>query len=187
MNYSHEFRTLKIKTMSKQILTLFIFLFSNFLTSYSQDIEGMFNQGEQKKIAGDYHTAIGFYTKVLNSKPDHLNALLQRAFCHSIEKNYQGAIDDYTKVIAAHPEHVWAYISRGSANNKLKQFAIALPDFDKALSLNPESEEAQEALNNRGWAKQGLGDHDGACKDWNESKKKGNEEAKIILKNTHCK
>ncbi len=171
----------------KRYLLLLTFLLSNLLTSYSQDIEGMFKQGEQKKMAGDYHTAIGFYTKVLNSQPDHLNALLQRAFCHSIEKNYQGAIDDYTKVIAAHPEHIWAYISRGSANNKLNKFAVALPDFDKALSLNPENEEAQEALNNRGWAKQGLNDHDGACKDWNESKKKGNEEAKIILKNTHCK
>lgn len=171
----------------KQRILLIVFSLSFCLTSYSQDIDGMFKQGEQKKNAGDYQAAIGFYTKVLNSQPDHLNALLQRAFCNSIEKNYQGAIDDYTKVIGANPEHIWAYISRGSANNKLKKFAIALPDFDKALSLNPENEEAQEALNNRGWAKQGLGDHDGACKDWNESKKKGNEEAKIILKNTHCK
>jgi tetratricopeptide (TPR) repeat protein len=87
----------------KHILLLITFLLSNLLTSYSQDIDGMFNQGEQKKMAGEFHTAIGFYTKVLNSKPDHLNALLQRAFCHSAEKNYQSAIDDYTKVIAAHP------------------------------------------------------------------------------------
>ncbi len=171
----------------KHILLLITFLLSNLLTSYSQDIDGMFNQGEQKKMAGEFRTAIGFYTKVLNSKPDHLNALLQRAFCHSAEKNYQGAIDDYTKVIAAHPEHIWAYISRGSAYNKLKKFDLAMPDFDKALSLNPDNAEAGEALNNRGWAKEGLNDHDAACKDWNESKKKGNEEAKIILKNTHCK
>ncbi len=170
----------------KALITLFI-LHSSFFALHAQDIAGMFNQGEQKKNSGDYHTAIGFYTKVLNSEPAHLNALLQRAFCYSIEKNYQAAIDDYTKVIAAHPDHIWAYISRGSAYNKLKKFDVALTDFDKALSLNPASEEAQEALNNRGWAKEGLNDHDGACKDWNESKKKGNEEAKIILKNTHCK
>ncbi|MCG3164971.1 MAG: hypothetical protein POELPBGB_00731 [Bacteroidia bacterium] len=171
----------------KQLLTIFAILFINLSTSSGQDIEGMFNQGEQKKMSGDFHTAIGFYTKVLNSQPDHLNALLQRAFCHSAEKNYQGAVDDYTKVIAAHPTHIWAYISRGSAYNKLKKFDLALIDFDKALSLNPGNTEAGEALNNRGWAKDGLNDHDGACKDWNESKKKGNEEAKIILKNTHCK
>jgi len=177
---------LNLHIMKKSTVTFFALL-SSCIILYAQDIEGMFNQGEQKKAAGDYHTAIGFYTKVLNSEPTHLNALLQRAFCYSIEKNYQGAVDDYTKVIAAHPEHIWAYISRGSAYNKLKKFDLALPDFDMALSLNPKSEEAQEALNNRGWAKEGLKDHDGACKDWNESKKKGNEEAKIILKNTHCK
>jgi len=177
---------IKQNTMKKTIITLFLFHFSFFILP-AQDIEGMFNQGEQKKAAGDYQTAIGFYTKVLNSKPEHLNALLQRAFCYSIVKNYQGAVDDYTKVIASHPEHIWAYISRGSAYNKLEKFDLALPDFDKALSLNPGNDEAGEALNNRGWAKEGLKDHDGACKDWNESKKKGNEEAKIILKNTHCK
>ena len=103
--------------MKKAFIFFFTFLF--FYSVNAQDTEGMFNQGEQKKAAGDYQTAIGFYTKVLNSQPDHLNALLQRAFCYSIEKNYQGAVDDYTKVISAHPEHIWAYISRGSAYNKL--------------------------------------------------------------------
>lgn len=171
----------------KHLSILVILLFSQLSILPAQDIEGMFKQGEQKKAEGDFHIAIGFYTKVLNSQPDHLNALLQRAFCYSIEKNYQGAIDDYTKVIASHPDHIWAYISRGSAYNKLKKFDQAMPDFDKALSLNPDNAEAGEALNNRGWAKEGLNDHDGACKDWNESKKKGNEEAKIILKNTHCR
>lgn len=164
----------------KQLLLLLALLFSNLLTSYSQDIEAMFNQGEQKKMAGDFHTAIGFYTKVLNSEPNHLNALLQRAFCHSVEKNYQAAIDDYTKVIAEHPSHVWAFISRGSAYNKLKKFEIAIPDFDKALSLNPDNAEAGEALNNRGWAKEGLNDHAGACKDWNESKKKETRKQKLF-------
>lgn len=32
-----------------------------------------------------------------------------------------------------------------------------------------------------------LGDVKGACEDWNKSKKLGNEEAKIILKNNYCK
>lgn len=167
---------------------IILFMLSAFVPGLNaQDVDGMFAQGEQKKASGDYQTAIGFYTKVLNSQPDHLNALLQRAFCYSIERNYQGAVDDYTKVIASHPEHVWAYISRGSAYNKLEKFETAIPDFDKALSLDPDNAAAGEALNNRGWAKQGMKDHKGACDDWKESKKRGNEEAKIILKNTYCK
>jgi hypothetical protein len=42
-------------------------------------------------------------------------------------------------------------------------------------------------MNNRGWSKKFKGDKDGACKDWNASKKMGNDEAKIILKNNQCK
>jgi hypothetical protein len=32
-----------------------------------------------------------------------------------------------------------------------------------------------------------MGDTEGACEDWNKSKQLGNAEAKIILKNNHCK
>ncbi|MCC6690317.1 MAG: tetratricopeptide repeat protein, partial [Bacteroidia bacterium] len=82
------------------------------------------------------------------------------------------------------PDHEYAYVSRGSAKNKLKNFKEALLDFDRALQLKPDD---CEAYNNRGWAKKGLGDEDGACKDWHYSKKKGNDEAKIIIKNNHCR
>jgi tetratricopeptide (TPR) repeat protein len=82
------------------------------------------------------------------------------------------------------PGFLWAYISRGSALNKLKRFQEAMSDFNKALELDPEN---QEAYNNRGWAKKGLGDDKAACEDWKKSKKMGNEEAKIILGNSGCR
>ena len=44
-----------------------------------------------------------------------------------------------------------------------------------------------EAYNNRGFTKKLSGDLQGACADWNISKKLGNDEAKVILKNNHCK
>jgi hypothetical protein len=52
------------------------------------------------------------------------------------------------------------------------------------LNIDPNN---QEAYNNRGWAKNGLGLYKEACLDWKTSKKLGNEEAKIILKNNNCK
>ena len=60
-----------------------------------------------------------------------------------------------------------SYISRGSAYNKLEQYQTALIDFDKALNIDPKS---QEAYNNRGWAKTGLGLYKEACKDWKRSR-----------------
>ena len=52
------------------------------------------------------------------------------------------------------------------------------------LSLDPTD---QEAFNNRGWSYKGKGDMKAACRDWKESRKMGNAEAKIILSNNRCK
>ena len=59
-----------------------------------------------------------------------------------------------------------------------------LKDFNRVLSISAKD---TEALNNRGWTYQGMGKHDLACADWKKSKKYGNPEAKLILKNTNCK
>jgi tetratricopeptide (TPR) repeat protein len=75
-------------------------------------------------------------------------------------------------------------VSRGSAYNKLDQHGAAIADLDIAIELDPAN---SEAFNNRGWSKKALDDPDGACADWMESKRLGNPEARIILKNNHCK
>ncbi len=71
-----------------------------------------------------------------------------------------------------------------AALNKQKKYKEAMADYDRVLSLDPKN---TEAYNNRGWCKKWLTDTDGACADWNTSKRLGSEEAKIILKNNHCK
>ena len=106
-----------------------------------------------------------------------------KSYFYSYLQQYENAVADYTVVIKHDNKQVWSYISRGSAYNKLKKYEKALADFNVALNLDPEN---QEAYNNRGWAKKFLGDKSGACKDWKTSKKKGNKEAKIILKNNGC-
>ncbi|HIA06627.1 MAG TPA: tetratricopeptide repeat protein [Flavobacteriales bacterium] len=132
----------------------------------------------------DYKGAIEYYTKELADKPENLNAYYRRGFTYGRQGNHKAAIRDYSIIVKKDPEHVWAYISRGSSRNQLKLFEEAIADFDKAIEIAPKN---QEAYNNRGWAKHGLGDKKGACKDWKYSKKMGNGEAKIILSNTHCK
>ena len=66
----------------------------------------------------------------------------------------------------------------------MERYEEAMKDFNEALEIDPKD---QEAFNNRGFSKKGLGDKDGACKDWKSSRKLGNEEAKLILKNNYCK
>ncbi|MBI1285973.1 MAG: tetratricopeptide repeat protein [Flavobacteriales bacterium] len=153
-------------------------------TTWAQDADVLFGKAENLFANGDYQNAANLYTKVLAGDPENMNAYLRRGFCNSVLKKYDEAIADFSVVIDKHSDHPFAYISRGSAYNKTEDFKSALIDFDKALALDPEN---QEAYNNRGWAKNGMGLYKEACADWKKSKQLGNEEAKIILKNNHCK
>lgn len=161
-----------------------LFFLSLTLIGNAQDPTKIFNKAENLFANGSYEEATTLYSNVIQQDPTNMNAYLRRAFCESVLKNYQKAVDDYTKVIDAHPKHPFAYLSRGSAYNKLEEWKLALADFDMVLNLDPKN---QEAYNNRGWAKTGLGLHKEACQDWKTSRKLGNEEAKIILKNNQCK
>lgn len=152
--------------------------------SLAQNADSFYNKAEIKSNTGNYQAAIVLYTRAIKVNPKFTRAYYKRAFAHSMLKDYAAAVKDYSAVISKNPKHTWSYISRGSSYNKLKKYDLAVTDFDKALEIDPTN---QEAYNNRGWAKLGLDDKKGACKDWKKSKKLGNGEAKIILENNHCK
>jgi tetratricopeptide (TPR) repeat protein len=149
-----------------------------------KETEALFHEGEKAYNGGAYVKAIGLFTQVIERDKDNLNAYLQRGFCHSLVSQYEEAVRDFSAVIERKGDHRWAYTSRGSAYNKLNKYDLALRDFDTAISMDPKN---PEAFQNRGWAKKGLGDAAGACKDWRMSKKLGNGEAKIILENNRCR
>lgn len=164
-------------------ISMVFFLFLTF-QAHGQNTDALFNQAEDLFANGMYDEANVIYSKVISADPENMNAYLRRGFCNSVMSRYDKAIEDFSTVIDKHSDHPFAYISRGSAYNKLNDFQAGLADFDRALNLDPKN---QEAYNNRGWSKNGMGLFDEACKDWNTSKKLGNEEAKLILKNNHCK
>ncbi|MBK9148457.1 MAG: tetratricopeptide repeat protein [Flavobacteriales bacterium] len=143
-----------------------------------------FKAGEKAYRSGDHATAIVAYTHALDHSPGHVNAFLHRGFCQSILKQYEEAVADFTAVIQEKPEHAQAYLSRGSALAKLNRHAEAIADFDRVIALDGRN---GEAYNNRGWSRKAMGDQPGACKDWKESKRSGNAEARIILENNRCK
>ncbi len=146
--------------------------------------EVLFNEGQQAYKSGSYVKAIDLFTQALAVDREDLNTYLQRGFCYSLTGQYDAAIADFTSVIDRKKDHLWAYISRGSAYKKAGKFDLALKDFDTVLQLDPRNE---EAYNNRGWTYKALGNTKQACEDWKASKKMGNDEAKVILKNNNCK
>lgn len=143
-----------------------------------------FNKGQQLFAHVKYKEAIEAYTLAIMEDSSNTNAWIRRGFTKGMIKDFSGEMADYTKVIEMDRQHKWAYISRGSALNRLGDYTNAINDFNKALLIDPKE---PEAYNNRGFAKKMSGDKEGACNDWNISKKLGNGEAKIILKNNHCR
>lgn len=148
-----------------------------------QSAENLIEKGQRNVQNGHYEEALSYYNESIALMPENQDAYLKRAFVYSLLKDYEQAISDYSKVIDLNPTFALAYLSRGSAYNKLEKFELAISDFNKVIELDPEN---SEAYNNRGWSKKGLNDKKGACKDWKRSKKMGNSEAKIILKNNQC-
>lgn len=171
--------------IQKLALTLF-FIGGMLLKVPGQDSTAtdFFKKGELHYRNFEHAVAIGYFSRAIEFDPAHSNAYLYRGFCRNITKDFQGAIADFTKVIELNPDHKWAFVSRGSARNKTGDYTLAVEDFNRAIAIDPTD---QEAYNNRGFSKKMMGDKDGACEDWNKSKKLGNEEAKIILKNNYCK
>jgi tetratricopeptide (TPR) repeat protein len=145
--------------------------------------EDNFRKGDDLFAKGKYAESIESYTKAIEVDPENINAYIQRGMAYSITKDYQKAVADYSLVLQRNPDMINVKNSRGSAFLKLKMYDEAFADFNDIINADPGN---QEAYNNRGWCKKYLGDQEGACEDWKQSKKLGNAEAKIILKNNGC-
>lgn len=146
--------------------------------------DDFYKAAEKAYRAGDHAAAVDLYARTLEVAPEHVNAHLHRGFSLTILKRYEEAAADFSAVIDRKPEHAQAYLSRGSAYAKLGRHAEAIADFDRVIALDARN---GEAYNNRGWSRKATGDAAGACKDWKESKRTGNAEARIILENNRCK
>ena len=146
-------------------------------------VDDLMKAGDKAFSKGDYTACVESYSMAIESEPVNVNAHIQRGLAYSILKEYEKAVDDFNTALSLDNGLVHVRNSRGSAYLKLKQYDKAMEDFNAVLSADPEN---QEAYNNRGWCKKHKGDDKGACDDWKQSKKLGNSEAKIILKNNGC-
>jgi tetratricopeptide (TPR) repeat protein len=143
-----------------------------------------FNKGLQLIAQGKPAEAEKAFTLAIEADSLLYDAWIKRGFVRGMNSDFEGEMNDYNRVIRYDEKHTQAYISRGAAYNRLKEYNKALNDFNKAIELDAAS---AESYNNRGFTRKMMGDMDGACKDWNKSKQLGNDEARIILKNNHCK
>lgn len=163
----------------------FCILTNTFCTAQdSKKSAQLFNKGMVFLRQANNKEALKFFDQAFIADSMNFDACIKRGFVKGLNGDYEGEIVDYTHIISISPEHKWAYISRSGAYNRVGKYENAIADANKVIEIDPQN---SEAYNNRGFSKKALGDKEGACQDWNKSKKMGNSEANIILKNNLCK
>ncbi|MHC4663324.1 MAG: tetratricopeptide repeat protein [Planctomycetota bacterium] len=95
--------------------------------------------GKGEGDAGDYDTAIAYFTLAIILKPDYAEAYNNRGIRKDDMEEYEGAIADYDKAIKLNPKFVKAYSNRGVSKRHMGDLDGAIEDYTKALELDPEN------------------------------------------------
>jgi tetratricopeptide (TPR) repeat protein len=110
--------------------------------------------------AKDFPRCIADATAGLQLAPT-ANLWTNRANCRAALEQYDAAAEDFTQLIALSKDES-SYLLRGRVYVKAKQYQQALDDFNEAIHLKPDD---RNAYNDRGFAKDMLGDAAGAAAD----------------------
>jgi tetratricopeptide (TPR) repeat protein len=119
----------------------------------------------------NYRGAIEDCTKAIDLKKQYEEAYVCRGNAYCSIKNWQLAIEDLNYAIRLGTTNHSAYYGRGSAHFNQQNYHLAIPDFSDALKYN--SKIAAEILYARGLAYENNGQHDEACRDFDQSCKSG--------------
>tara|TARA_B110000211_G_scaffold233766_1_gene300902 strand:+ start:46 stop:861 length:816 start_codon:yes stop_codon:yes gene_type:complete len=168
-----------------------------------KNTESYITRGKMKLGLEDYYSAISDFSKVIKIEPNHIFAHIYRGNAKYILKDYYSAISDFTTVIKLNMP-----VKRYTVDGKPYDVSEAkeqdfLNKFDNAVFvgyLDDESGEViEEGLTNfptsavanaysyRGMSKEGLGDNNGACKDYKKGAELGGDFNKKLLSfSTQC-
>ena len=111
-------------------------------TALAAQTQGKFQQALQLHQSGQLAQAQLLYEEVLQSQPEHFDALHLAGVIASQTKNYQTAAELIGKAIAIYPGNAAFYNNRGNALKELKQLDDALAHYDHAIALKPDYAEA---------------------------------------------
>ena len=128
--------------------------------------ETYFAQGNAKAALGQYFAAISDYDKVIQLKPDAVNAYINRGTAKAGLGQHIAAISDYDKAIQLKSDYAEAYNNRGNAKADLGEYIAAINDYNKVIQLKPDH---ADAYYNRGNAKLDLGEYIAAISDYDKA------------------
>lgn len=96
---------------------------------------------------GQLDQAEAIYRQILQTQPQHFDALQLLATVALQRNDSVAAVDLFDQAIRINPNHEMAHSGRGNALSNLERYEEALDCYDLALKINPDF---AEALNNRG-------------------------------------
>ncbi|MDB4228811.1 tetratricopeptide repeat protein [Flavobacteriaceae bacterium] len=153
--------------------------FTNAIELDPYDELAYLGRGDSKISLKDYYGAIEDYTKAIELDPNFVKAFYGRGKAKHNSKDFSGAIEDYNKAIDIESDYSAIYNSRGDSKISLKDYYGAIEDYNRFIGSNTSDETT--AYLNRGFARENIGDLDGACKDWNYIKKWNKVAEKYVL------
>ena len=117
-----------------------------------------------KERQEEYEKSIEHYTKVIQFKPDFVEAYNNRGNAHCDMDEPAFAIEDFDKAIELKPDYAEAYNNRGTAYKNKGDYDCAIKDYNTAIQLKPN---LAQAYDNRGNAYTNKGNYDRAITDFN--------------------
>ncbi|HBX52504.1 MAG: hypothetical protein A2275_03275 [Bacteroidetes bacterium RIFOXYA12_FULL_35_11] len=142
-----------------------------------------YNRGMAYMLSNELQAALDDLSVSTKLKSDNADAWYARGFIQYRMRQPEKAIADYEKALSVNEKHFDACINLGGVKNEMKDYKTAIEIFNKAIKIRPSS---GDAYFNRGISKINSGDVSGACADWQQAKKSGNNYASSFI-NKHCR
>ena len=104
---------------------------------HKEDINILFNDGENAMYKKDYEIALASFNKIVELAPNYAAGWNKRATVYFLMGDYHASLADIEKTLKLEPRHFGALSGRGQCYFELQKFQSALNAFEAALEVNP--------------------------------------------------
>jgi len=126
-----------IKDVLDELINLSIKVLKDQLEFQGTNIENLNTMGKILLYIGFFESAINYFRKVIELKPDNIDAYLNLGVSYESLREYEQAIFYLKKCIALNPYFAEAYWIMGRVYLKIGNHGIALKNFEKAVEHSP--------------------------------------------------